>query len=226
LRRLFAAAAAVETVSFEPALEGERAVMLDTIQRTYSDDGRGGGHLLMTEMTSFEIGLGTGTGQRSDAPRIVNLVGLFAANRREMTATANAMYDEIIAHARLTPVERLAAGPLQTGQTLTWRYQLLRLLMPALGKAVDTHDRAELDRATTLIVLAVEIHQRERGALPATLDDLAGLGLDIPLDPISGHPFVYRATPDDPERAYLLYAPDLDGSDPGEEGAGSVVSRP
>ncbi len=52
----------------------------------------------------------------------------------------------------------------------------------------------ETNYRATLIVLALEAWKAERGKLPATLDELAGNGQRVPLDPLYAQPFLYYPT--------------------------------
>lgn len=60
--------------------------------------------------------------------------------------------------------------------------------------------------------LAIRMHQRQHGHLPDSLQDLIrGILLELPLDPYSGKPLIYRTT----ESGFLLYSVGPDGVDDG-----------
>jgi len=83
---------------------------------------------------------------------------------------------------------------------------LVDILMPALGRALRNNITLERDVLATRLMLRLEAIHAETGAWPDSLDapELAELNTD----PLTGHPFVYTLTPDDPHgRAYTLHAP-------------------
>jgi len=84
----------------------------------------------------------------------------------------------------------------------------------ALGPDTLIHDRS------SRIAVAIERYRRaHRDAIPATLTDLVPTYLDdIPEDPLTGKPLLYRAASD----AYIVYSVGPDGKDDG----GSLLRRP
>lgn len=84
------------------------------------------------------------------------------------------------------------------------------------------HDRLCLDpldfhrvrREAVRTLLALELHEREIGRYPASLDELVPKYLpDPPHDVMSGQPFVYRVAPDG--KSFRLYALGYDAVDNG-----------
>lgn len=83
---------------------------------------------------------------------------------------------------------------------------MVEILMPAVGRALRNNIMLERDVLATRLMLRLEAIHAETGAWPETLDapELA----ELSTDPLTGHPFVYTLTPDDPHgRAYTLHAP-------------------
>ncbi len=201
--------------STEIALQGERLILLDMIQRIYSDNGKGGGRLLLAETDDI---LQTGMGSRTSAvPAIVNLGGLFYANRTEITTATNDFFDHFIRLSNLSRAER-RADPFDEDaflQALDWRYMPLNMLIPALGRFVDSRDASDSEIAGTIIMLALEQYRAETGNYPDSLDDLTPSILEnIPSDPFSAQGFVYRKRSDDPlGKGYVLYSIGADGID-------------
>jgi hypothetical protein len=90
---------------------------------------------------------------------------------------------QALARAEAGLEQALAQAPLQN--------VLSRMLLPALSRAVDRF--AELDRQFAMLrcVEAVRFHAAQHKLqLPSALDQVDGM--PIPLDPMSGLPFVYR----------------------------------
>ncbi len=202
----------------EIALQGERLIILDMIQRVYSDDGTGGGRLLLTEIGDFVqmTGAGSATGRpKAGALAIVNLGGFFYANRTEITEAANEFFDHLIRLSTLSRADR-RADPFDENavfETLGWRFMPLNMLMPALGRTIDARDANDCDISGTIIMIALEQYRAEIGQYPDSLDNLTPAILeDIPSDPFSVDGFVYRTLADDPaDKGYVLYSIGADG---------------
>ena len=206
--------------STEIALQGERFSLLDVIQHVYSDDGTGGGRLLLAEAGDLLqlTGMGNSTFQRTgNMPAIANLGGFFYANRTESTAVVNELFDNLIRRSRLSRADR-RADPFDEDafvQSLDWQYMPLNMLLPALGRFVAHRDASDCDIAGTIIMLALEQYRAETGRYPESLDDLTPAIVDaIPSDPFSVKGFVYRKSSDEPlGKGYVLYSIGADGVD-------------
>ncbi|MEE9130259.1 MAG: hypothetical protein V3T84_09590 [Phycisphaerales bacterium] len=204
----------------EIALQGERLILLDVIQRVYSDDGTGGGRLLLAEIGDLVQMTGAGTSTirlKGKAPAIVNLGGFLYANRTESTEAANDFFDHFIRLSTLSRAER-RADPFDEDaflQALDWRYMPLNMLMPALGRPIEMRDAIDCEIAGTIIMLALEQYRAQTGQYPDSLDELSPSILqDIPSDPFSVDGFVYRKLADDPAgEGYVLYSIGADGVD-------------
>ncbi len=173
-------------------LEGERCMLLDNIQRTHTDDGKGSGRLLGT---------------------------VYAVSRREITDAGNTFYDAVIAQSRMSQADREADPFDQAAYVagLGWRYHLLGLILPRVGRLVARGDVQDCVINGTILHLAIEGFAAQNGRYPWTLDELVGDWLDeIPPDPYAPSGFVYRPVSGDPHgREYLLYSVGADGRDDG-----------
>ena len=91
----------------------------------------------------------------------------------------------------------------------------LNMLMPAVGRMIDSRDAMDCEIAGTIIMLALEQYRAETGKYPDSLENLTQEILeDIPLDPFSVEGFVYRKRSDDPlGKGYVLYSIGADGVD-------------
>jgi hypothetical protein len=75
-----------------------------------------------------------------------------------------------------------------------------------------TRNRSVAALRLVIVELAVRLHQKQHGKLPATLDELVPALLPaVPLDPYTGRPLVYRVT----TNSFLLYSIGPDGQDDG-----------
>lgn len=180
---------------------GERWFFEDVVQRVYTDDGNGNGHitaegvrdllqLMGTNSTSFE--------EFGPAP-IAPIAAALVADRADMTA----MYNELMTEAERdltlpmweyetrsdarTKIERIAADPIQRV-----RYLPIVLLMPALEKASQVAEQSRQRRDALLTGIALELFRRHNGAYPGALDALVPDYLPaVPPDRFTGKPLNY-----------------------------------
>lgn len=219
LDRLLAAVERQRLPTMAHALEGERMVQLDIIQRVYTDDGNGDGRMILTE---FDKVAAMGGGPLFPAglsdQRIINVAGFIFPSRAETVADLNRLFDPVIADMELPAHERTSAFDQdQYLDSLPAQQLLLRLFTPSVLRAAATADQGRTIAAGTELLLRIERHRLRTGKPPATLSDLAAAdpGANL-IDPMSGEPFLYRLLTDDPAgRPYLLYAAGADRRDDG-----------
>ncbi len=203
--------------SLEIALRCEHLSVLDSIQWTHTDDGRGSGRLIMTALTQYTGGTGLpagGGGSWLDAIfqyRIGNLAGIVYPSRRATTRKTNEYFENVLRFYRATPAERarMQFHPDTAVEGMSPRHIVLRLLLPGLGKSMQSEVQHTMGIEGMRLMLAIEIHRARHDAYPASLSALAPDVLpEIPQDPL-GTPFGYRvlAPGEDPDgRGYVLYS--------------------
>lgn len=194
----------------------EREMFYDAVQRVYTDDGHGNGHLAWSGMQTLGMfaSLSGGDGRGMGGAAVLAL----AASRKETTDK----YEEIMAafdkRAELHPWERAASGvdvdtmveDLGSGTLGKWRHPLIMLLMPALDRAIWTADLADARRDAAITILALARYRIDHGAYPETLDQLEPAYLPaLPRDPVDGQPLRYLRTRD----GCTLYSIGFDGDD-------------
>ncbi len=199
-------------------LERERLAQYDIIQHTFSDDGHGDGMLLMNrlqELTNY-----AGGGLSGPQHPIVNVAGIILPRRAETKRTLDEFFDLAVEQAKMPRPRRDADGvDLDAFVAQLPRFQVfLRLMLPAIGRLMNSHESGVVNVEATRVTLALEMWHARHGDWPETLDQLAPDFLDsFPQDPLSGQPFGYvrrQPTADDP-RPYLLYSFGADGVDNG-----------
>lgn len=203
---------------FDVAMEGERIGMLDIVQWTHTDDGRGSGRLIVSEVIA--IGATPGAVPFGSTP-LVNLGGLFFASKAATTRKLEEIIDAQVRRAHAPPSRRalVSPNPDLIMESLTRRYLLLRLVLPAWNSAIESRDHADTELAGTRVMLAIELFRARHGRLPEALTELVPEILPkMPLDPTTGAPFAYRVFQDGEDehgRGYLLYSWGGDGVDNG-----------
>ncbi len=92
------------------------------------------------------------------------------------------------------------------------RYILFRLLMPAVIKVTEADTRIVAQLNAARVAIACERHRAKTGAYPTTLDELPKeLLAEVPTDPFSGQPILYKKLPD----GAVAYSASYDGVDDG-----------
>jgi hypothetical protein len=188
-------------------LSMERAYYEDMIQRVYSDDGKGDGHMTLEGTGLVLVPL----------PGLVTVV--LAESRKEAVETYDESYERFIELARMQPFERgddieqmqaeqaeyEANGFLQARQPLGSMVTNWPMMIRAL-------DRINTERDAAITVIALHRYRLADGDFPAALDELVPKFLPtLPLDPMDGKPLRYRLKVSGP----VLYSIGADGFDGG-----------
>jgi hypothetical protein len=195
--------AAKKNISFE----AEKAFGYDFVQRSFTDDGKGSGRVL-------KEGLPIAVGNRKSA--LLRLVFLTLPDRQETIE----MIDEYFKCAE----ECLTKTPWQLHNEacheerwnkIAEKCFLLKSPAPGLRCAALNGWVAEAFRRALLTVLAILRYQKEKGAYPADLEALVEQGYlsQLPMDPWSDSPLVYKKTDDD----FTLYSVGENFEDDGGE---------
>ena len=177
-------------------LEAEKAFWYDFIQRTFTDDGEGSGRVLAD---GLPLVMGDWKGG------LFGFVFLNYPDRREVRATIDRYFEQAGELFEKTPWELHSEGR----ETEKWdeianECFLLRILGPAHSTLGELIWRLKTDRAALLTVLAALRHKKEKGEYPQRLEDLVKVGYlkELPIDPYSDGPLVYRSTAD----RFVLYS--------------------
>ena len=207
-------------------IESQRLLFHDTIQYLFSDNGRGNGRLLFSQLDDVGI-MNIGDisdmswspfGGRESFPAIANVAGLAFADRKETAGVIDRYFDAFIRQATMSREQRLA-DPFDDSEfrQLNWRHPIPKLLLPAIAKAIDERDGVECQIAGTILILSIEQYRARSGHYPGSLTDLIPAILDeLPRDPYSAEGFIYRRVPENLESAgYFLYSVGADGVDNG-----------
>lgn len=198
LVRLANALASLPPERFRPDFRGERVMYADFVQRVYTDDGQGDGHLVGTMLAAQDLQGAWGAGdvrpliERVAAP----LAAMTAPSRREFLARIDAALATAEARAAEPTWAWTAHDESDESGVLAQLHGLLGLdaLIPrdAYAGAVHGLRRVEHRRDLAALVVALARHRADRGAWPDSLDELVPAYLDaIPPDPYDGRPLRY-----------------------------------
>jgi len=195
--------------SIELAIEAERLMELDLLQRFYSDSG----WFLMTETAM--------PGGNRPLPRVVNLIGVIFPRR----STVERVIDRNAASAReqidVPRPERLrlADQAEATVQRLGWRYKMWKILLTRCDTWIDAWHASHTCADGTRTLLRISRFTASHGRPPDSLAELSEWdGSELPYDHFaSDGGFLYRVleAPDEEGRVFLLYSVGYDGANNG-----------
>lgn len=188
-------------------MESERLVLLDTIQRVFTNSGPGGGHLAPLAAKSLAVTGHDDFPEDLTGPWLTAL-GMIHAGRDDTVAKVEQIFELQAKCAKLTPYERYTADRMGADRILDslpkYRYALIHSLAPALDRAADLAFQGRGLHEATLTILALHRYRAEKGRYPVSLGELqrAGYLEVLPVDPYRNGSLVYHVTNDD----FTLYS--------------------
>jgi len=211
-------------------VDGERMMLLDIVQRIYTDDGAGDGRIthegleLINRFASKEF-----HGSADILPITTSLaipaIQVIAPSRSETLAECDHLFALHQAEAARPLWEadhsRVDRQIRQWKSTAlgTIRHALPTMLMPAFHKAYLNRERAVARRDGLLVALALELYRRQHDDWPPSLDPLVPALLPaIPPDRFDGQPIRYALVDGSP----VVYSV---GTDRDDDGARPAVPR-
>jgi hypothetical protein len=201
--------------------EMNRLVIADLLQRTFSDDGHGDGHLTLpgARLIADGLNLTTPVGSSTSSLALIASV-LKPSSRKAITDRFDEIADFYQMQSTVLPWLRGAQtgdGPVRAPLSNSKNADRARpffvdILQPALEQAILSTDRINASHDATIAVIALYHYRLAHGVFPQSLAELVPEFLPrLPLDPMDGRPLRYRMTSDGP----LLYSISADGVDDG-----------
>jgi hypothetical protein len=214
-------------------IEGERLMLLDIVQHLFTDGGLGGGHLVPRQL-SFIKDTVPFFGIDRDYPGYQDrwlqafkaiaytTAGMVHARRDETIAKGSEIYDKLSEIVKMSPYERQMQKISSDDIILALpqhRYFLIHYLTPAIDRVSEIRYWGKALHEATITVLALQRWRLEKNGYPVDLDELvmAGYLSELPMDPYSNQPLVYKRTDDD----FVLYSVGANFEDDG----GTIVRR-
>jgi hypothetical protein len=192
-------------------LQADRLCLLDTVQHVFTEGGPGGGHLIPRELAQLVEMIEENVGDWGPPPKgkLQYLrLSLAHARRDELLAKANELYDRADQLTQMTPYQGRQAGIRNLDRTIESldrrKYALIWWMLPGAERLSDMAFASKALHEGTVLVLALRRWCLEKGSYPAKLRMLVGGQRlrEVPLDPFSDGPPVYRVTRD----GFLLYS--------------------
>jgi hypothetical protein len=192
----------------------EKFSAYDIIQRMFTDDGKGGGHI--PELS---------TDQKENWPDSVKVLlsvltevqirALAKVDRRETTDLTNKVYEYFDKASHKTPWQLNTEGKdvQKVIAEMIKGNPFLRLFMPVIGRVVEISFRCEVETDALVTTIAILRYKADKGQYPENLEELASAGyLDkLPMDPYSDNPLIYKRAKDN----FTLYSFGADFDDDG-----------
>jgi len=197
------------TVSFK----FEKLSIYDEIQRCFTEDRFGGGHLYLSRISALgdvtsddlqEIVVETifSPGQWPRAARVL----FFHPDKqqtREMADRCYAFWGKI---AQKTPAQIRAEGidTEKEAMEIIKGNLLLEIFTPAIGRVCEIAHRGKADIEAALTIIAILRYEQDSGGYPQNLEQLVADDYlkKLSIDPYSDEPLVYRRTDD----GFTLYS--------------------
>ena len=171
------------------SLDGEKASFYDDIQRTFTDDGHGGGRALRY---GFFFAAGDWRGN------LARMLLFDYPDRREAMTMVDAYFEQVQA-ALGKPLGEAGFFP---GEGAAIQMQKLGLLISTVSPAYEGLSQlvwqSRTEEAALVATVAIHRCKAERGTYPDRLEDLVAAGLlaSVPDDPFGKGPLTYARTAD------------------------------
>jgi AAA+ ATPase superfamily predicted ATPase len=203
----------IENKNFTIDYKFEKMSMYDEAQRCFTQSRFGKSHLYLRRISQIQPMLNT-----FDEKEIISQwfhIIFTHPDREETLNQVEQLYSEMQKLSNMTPASVQSQGldmnavPLEVIENNVF----LSVLMPALTKVNEIAWRVRTQACGTLTILAVLQYENEQGEYPESLDVLAEKELlkEVPIDPFSDKPLVYRKTDND----FILYSVGIDCTDNG-----------
>jgi hypothetical protein len=183
-------------------LNGERYFFSDIVQRLYTDDGHGDGHMTLAGLRSVPTFVAIVStqqpGQWAAYSAASTLPGMIASR-----AEVLAKYDQLMNQTEANfskPLRQIDLHEIDS-QIIAMknspvdriRFMLLADLFPALSHIQQVCERYLGERDGVIVGIALELYHRRHGRHPDSLSDLTPELLpEVPADRITGDPVKYR----------------------------------
>ncbi|HNS19664.1 MAG TPA: hypothetical protein PKH24_04155 [Sedimentisphaerales bacterium] len=202
-----------------PSFAGDEVLLQDAIQRCFTDNGKGNGHMIpgifYDEFRRIE------TPQNELVANGVYLRFLYIAwahpSRVQTLRTLKGLVQRANELVTQSPWELRAKGTSHE-QELTrlarGNYFLQFMTTDAtLARTIELHHRIRVSGEALVTTMGLLRFHKDKGVWPASLEELAGARYirAVPLDPWSGKPLVYKPAGD----SFILYGCGLDFDDDG-----------
>ncbi|MHC4647957.1 MAG: hypothetical protein ACYTBJ_21045 [Planctomycetota bacterium] len=231
----------VAAEEFTVSFDGEKLILYDEIQRCFTEDRLGGGHLYPPRVMQLGNIWDSMDSAQVDSMRwhdiVIDIISspdtwplaakaLFAhPNKHETIEMADRYYDFWTKMTHKTPARIRAESmdPRGQGMQIVKGNILLDVLTPAVGRVNELSHRCKTEVQATLTILGLLRHRKDKGFCPETLEELINVGYlkELPIDLYSDKALVYKKTDND----FVLYSVGENFTDDGGQVLGDPTGR-
>ena len=184
----------------------EKLAMYDEIQRCFTKDRFGGGHLYLKRLWLWALSSVEISDSDSPAALAVRIL-FFHPNKAETRQKANECYDFFEETSKMSPAqlhEKSIDLNKQAESVAMGNNIFLRILMPALDSMYRTSCHLKADVQSVPVIIAALRFKIDKGQYPKDMAELQQFGYikEVPMDPFSDQPLVYKRTVDN----FTLYS--------------------
>ena len=192
-------------------IEGQRLTCLDIIQRSFTEGGPGGGHLIPEQWIEYteSIPSDINANLRRLLMSLLTAKSMTHAGRDETIAKVNEIFELESKLAAMTPYERhtsdfTTADEMAFESSSPSRFFVIHLMSPISYRASEFVYWNKVFYEATITILALKQWRLEKPSYPASLCELVSAGFlkTLPMDPYSDKPLRYRKMGDD----FILYS--------------------
>jgi hypothetical protein len=201
---------AVANENFVVDFTAEKLFAYDEIQRCFTDSAFGS-HLYLPRFKGWSAGMsGSETGPDFAMAFHILFTQPGKVKTRQMVDHLYDYWDNI---ARKTPAQihsEMIEGEKEFMKIVKGNL-LLEILTPAFERVVELGYRIRTDVQATVVIIALQRYEQDKGQYPDSLNDLIAAGFlkELPIDPWSDKPLIYRKT----ESSFTLYSVGLNFKD-------------
>ena len=191
--------------NFVIGLAAEKMSLYDEIQRCFTADGIGGGHLYLKRIHEIAEPFGW---SGADSWLMTNFVRvLFTHPNKQQTLTAANKFYGYIQEVTLKTPARIRTEQIdidQELQRLTSGNVLFSIFLPAFERIIEHSYQNKADVQATLAIIAMLRYKQDTGGYPEDLEQLIADAYlkESPMDPYTDEPLVYHRTADN----FILYS--------------------
>ncbi|MFA6133815.1 MAG: hypothetical protein WC869_07365 [Phycisphaerae bacterium] len=189
-------------------LEGEHLMWLDMVQRSFTSDGAGGGHVMPKELRRLIPTMVYSNGNKQGKTDSLAFLGAALLHApREQTLYVVEHYYDLMKDTFASPARQIPAKAAilkkYCEDLSPWRFALPRALLPEFSRLASMRFEAINECEATIAILALRRYRLEKGHYPDSLEQLKAEGYlsKLPFDYFAEGPLKYCKVGDD----FLLY---------------------
>jgi hypothetical protein len=191
--------------NFVLGLAAEKLSLYDEIQRCFTAEVKGGGHLYIQRIREIAEPF---SWSGADSWLITNFVHvLFTHPNKQQTLTAASKFYDYIQEATLKTPAQIRKEQIDIDKELhrlASSNVLFSIFLPGFERIIEYSYQNKADVQATLSIIAILRYKQDTGGYPESLEQLISDAYlkELPMDPYTYEPLVYRRTSDN----FILYS--------------------